>query len=362
MAANVVAWRFYRWSRDSWEGMLEAIESAKMTIDFEQYYFVDLAKGKIGGRFLDALMRKAKEGVAVRLLLDATGSWEFYRSDVPERLRRLGIEVAFHKMLPLKQANRFFQSFLRDHRRLLVVDRSVALLGGTAIKEDAAGWRDTHVRLEGPVVKNLAESFDAVWSGMGGMGRFQVTVPAASADKFTVVPNGILPHHRFISRRFLEGIHGAKKSIYITTPYFAPDHAIFRALRLAALRGVDVRILLPQVSDSAFATLVGESFFAGGFRSGIKIYRYVPSFLHAKVLVIDNDWASLGSCNFDQLSFHLNYELNILSYDQRFALELKNHFFDDLQSSIEVLPEKWHARNFVRKILEKFSFLARPFV
>jgi cardiolipin synthase len=355
-------WRFYRWSKDAWNGMLEALESAEHSIDFEQYYFVDLSEGLIGHRFLEVLERKARQGVKVRLLLDATGSWEFYRSPAVNDLKQAGIDVEFHSTLPLKDANWFFQSFLRDHRRLIVVDGRVGLVGGTAIKEAAEGWRDTHVWLEGPVVRNLQIAFEEAWEGLTSRRRFRITSPSVSQDKFTVLPNGIRPSLRFIPHSILEGIQEAQKCIYITTPYFAPDHAIFRALVLAALRGVEVRLLVPERSDSRFANLVTESFFSGALREGIKVYRYVPSFLHSKTIVIDDDWGTVGSSNFDQLSFHLNYELNVLSYDAKFALELKNHFFDDLQSSIEVVPKEWKRRHIVRKILEKLSFIARPFV
>lgn len=362
MANDVATWKFYRWSKDAWEGMLDALEGAERTIDFEQYYFVDLSEGLIGHRFAEVLGRKAKSGVRVRLLLDATGSWEFYRSALVGELEEQGVQVRFHETIPLRHAGHFFQSFLRDHRRLIVVDGKIGLVGGTAIKESAEDWRDTHVRLEGPVVDNLQRSFDVLWRGIVQVDRFKIEKPMASADKFTVVANGLLPGQRHIRRSILEAVQASKKSIYISSPYFNPDHGTFRALRLAAKRGVDVRVLLPAQCDFRVAQYVAESFYDGALRSGIRLFGYTPSFFHAKSIIVDDDWATFGSCNFDRLSYYFNYELNVISYDPKFVLEAKNHFFDDLQSSLEITKAEWRKRWFWQKILEKLSFFMRPVV
>jgi cardiolipin synthase len=192
--------------------------------------------------------------------------------------------------------------------------------------------------------------------------RHRQSALVARAGSWSVLPNGIRPSHRFIARFFLDGIRHAQKSIYVSTPYFAPNHQLFRALRLAALRGIDVRLLLPQRSDSRFAERVAESYYSGALRAGIRIFLYEPSFLHSKTIVIDDDWASVGSSNFDYLSMSFNYELNVLSYSSRFALEIKNHFFEDLQSAAEVMPEEWNGRFFLRKIFEKALIPLRIFV
>lgn len=362
MSIQPPAWHFYRWTSDAWAGMLDALESAEKSIDFEQYFFVDLAEGRIGHRFVEVLERKAKAGVKVRLLLDGARCWEFYTSSVLSQLRNAGVHVLFHQVIPHKEITRFIQRFLRDHRRMLIVDSRVGFIGGVSISEKAAKWRESHLRFEGPVMENFQKEFECVWNNVEGKGKLLVTHPATSRDKFTVLPNGIRSSQRFILHFIHDAIRESKKCIYITTPYFAPSHGLFRSLRLAAQRGVDVRILLPYKSDHTTADVVGESFFSGAFRSGIKIYLYTPAFLHAKTVVVDDDWATIGTCNFDQLSFNLNYEINLVSYDPKFAFELKNHFFDDLQSSFEVLPEEWKRRSFFRKIIEKISIVIRPFV
>ncbi len=306
--------------------------------------------------------RWSKDGVRVRLLLDGTRCWEFYTSPSLSLLRNAGVQVLFHRIIPLKEITRFLQPFLRDHRRMLIIDSQIGFTGGISISEKAASWRDTNVRFEGPVVANFQKAFESVWSNVEGKGKVKASQPLTSPDKFTVLTNGIGLSQRFIPHYILNVVKDSKKSIYITTPYFAPGHGLFRALRLAAQRGVDVRILLPYKSDHKTADIVGESFFSGAMRSGIKFYLYTPVFIHSKTIVVDDDWGTVGTCNFDQLSFNLNYEINIASYNHKFSFELKKHFFDDLQSSFEITKEDWNKRSFIQKVLEKFSILARPFV
>jgi len=330
------SWKFYTTSETAWEGMLRSCREAKETIDLEQYIFS--GSDAVGRAFVDLLLVKAKEGVAVRLLLDAAGSFGLYRGALCRELKAGGIRVAFHQGIIAPAVKKLFPLVLRDHRKLLVVDKTEAHIGGVIIAERARLWRDTAVSLRGEVVSELARSFETVWQRSRKMDPVGRVLSKNEDSEFSIAGNSFHLYDKHLYRSFLRHIMVAKKYIYITSAYFSPNVEFRRALYYAHERGVDVRILLPKKSDVWLADRLAGLYFKELLRRGIRIFLYTPAkILHAKSIVIDDAWASVGSCNFDWLSFWINYELNVISTNRDFALELHNLFLSDTKESEEVL-------------------------
>lgn len=332
------SWKFFTTSEMAWEAMLESCKEAKESIDLEQYIFG--SGNGIERTFVNLLLAKAKMGVKVRLLLDAVGSFGFYRSSMCRELEKGGVKVTFHRGILTPSLKRLLPLILRDHRKLLVVDGTIAHIGGVVIQEQARYWRDTAVRIQGKVVNELTKTFDAVWKRSRRMDPVGRVLSKKENSEFSIAGNSFYLHDKHLYRSFLRHITAAKKYIYITSAYFSPNSEFRRALYFARERGVDVRILLPKKSDIFLADLLAKTYFKRLLKRGIRIFLYTPKVLHAKSIVIDDAWASVGSCNFDWLSFWINYELNVMSTNQLFAQELQKIFLLDIKESKEIfLPQ-----------------------
>ncbi len=348
------SWKFFLTANDAWESMYADCEAAKESILLEQYIFVD--DQVIGQKFIELFTKKALEGVRVQLLLDGAGSFLFYHSSIPKKLRDAGVEVIFFKPLKFWKIFKHRSWFFRDHRKLLIVDGGIGHVGGVGINGRMKTWRDTHVRLTGPVVPEMSEAFFALRAR--AVDRTPRRYPRRTQfDKaFHFVTNA--PHYgrRYLYKSLVEQIRSAKKYIYITSPYFIPDIRIFRLLRLAGKRGVDVRIITPLTSDHMAVDLASYSYFGLALRNGLRLYTYADQVLHAKSVVIDDNWASVGSSNLDNLSLFFNYEGNIISTDKKFVAELRTHFHADAKHSLEILRHQWRHRPLWQKIAEVLTW------
>ncbi|MBX4197937.1 hypothetical protein KW782_01235 [Candidatus Parcubacteria bacterium] len=347
--------QFYTRTRDAWDIMLQDIDHAQKTIDIEQYIFtIDV----IGERFLELLQEKARQGIQIRLMLDMVGSLGFYRSPMPELLRKNGIQVRFFNPISLWRIATltFTSNFFRDHRKIMVIDGKIGHIGGVGIQDDMVNWRDTHVRTTGLLVQDIASSFETVWKqkGKNMMGSFKRT--KQFVKNFNLLTNSPRPRQRYLYQALILNIRNAKKYIYLTTPYFIPDIRLFRVLRLAAKRGVDVQLLVPEVADHIFINHARESYFTLALKAGIRIYVYKGLMMHAKTGVIDDEWATAGSFNLDNLSLSFNYEANISTSDKQFIQDVKTHFLEDVQSSREIILETWIRRPLGKKILELLTW------
>lgn len=341
-------------SSDAWEAMLHDIRNAEKSIDIEQYIFTH---DEIGDAFIDALVQKSKQGLKVRLFLDAVGSWSAYKSTLPDELRSEGIQVKFFNPVSPWRVTNFTSNFFRDHRKLMIVDGKIGHIGGVGIRADMAGWRDTHIRIVRTVVLDMQQSFDSIWNGISRWSFWHL--PRRRPDivrHFDLVTNAPMWRDRSIYQALVAAIRGAQKTIYLTSPYFIPDTRLFRVLRLAARRGVDVRIVLPEIADHIFIDYARESYFTLCLKAGIKIYLYKQVMMHAKTAVIDDMWATAGSFNLDSLSFFFNHEANITTVDKHFVETIKQNFFEDLRHSKEVIYTEWIKRSFFRKFLEYISW------
>jgi len=355
---------------EAYEAVISLVSSAKDHVHAE---FFILDADVVGKRFVQALAAKARGGVRVRLLLDAVGSWRALRGIV-RPLREAGGEVA--AFLPAFPLHRRWSAHLRNHRKLLIADGRKAFTGGMNIgkrymgpRTTKAQWRDRAVVIEGPALRDLQALFLDDWA-------FATEETSPAGDLFPAPrrfpdgdpPPGVLqvaaagPDRQ--SRPIYEGVFAsfsaARRRIWIETPYFVPDDGIGAAMRNASLRGVDVRLIVPGTSDLRIVTLAGRSYFDEMMASGVKVYLYRPTNLHAKVLVIDDAIGVLGSPNVDVRSFFLNFELGLFLYDRPQVEALAEGFREDLSRSEAVDPERFARRPRTVQLIEDTCRIFSP--
>jgi cardiolipin synthase len=335
--------------------MLSAIRGARSSITFANYLY---EKGAIAQEFAEALAERCRAGVGVMVLVDAVGS-QAMTSEARDVLERSGCHlVRFHPVNPLnvRRVNH------RNHRRSLVVDGRVAFTGGTGIGDKWTGdgrreghWRQTDVRLEGPIVRYVQAAFAETWREatgvlLGGDAYFPQPEPPGGvlAQSVKSSPGGGSPEAYTL---FLLAIEGARSSIVMSTPYFVPDEGIATALIKAVARGVRVSVLVAGEADNFVDRTMrkaSQKEFGRALAGGVKIYEYKGAMLHAKTLSIDGAWASVGSANLDNRSFALNHELNVVFYDASVAWRLEEIFRADLPFAREVTHEAWKRRGLNR--------------
>lgn len=331
---NPPAWKISLTSAEAWADMLASCRTARRSIDLEQYIFG--SEGPIIAEWSALLQEKARAGVKVRLLFDAVGSFAFFRSGLRSEFEQCGIQVGFHKIILTPSLKRFIPMILRDHRKLLVVDGQEAYIGGVIIDERARHWRDTSVCLRGGVVADCQGAFEIAWEQARRMLPIGRVLSRTGHGDFFLAGNSFHLRDKDLYRLFLREITAAKQKIFITTPYFSLTRDLRRALFYARRKGVDVRILFPARSDNILADLLARRHYRTLLRRGVRLYHYTHSILHAKSICIDGRWASVGSCNFDWLSFRVNYELNVQSKERQFVAELERIFCRDIETASEV--------------------------
>ena len=343
-------WKFFTSSPEAWTAMLEAIREAKVSIDLEQFI---LNYDSVGIEFLDALKERVSQGVKVRLLCDEVGSFSLFRSGISKELERLGIEIKFFNSIIPWSPNNETLWFFRDHRKLLIIDKNKMFTGGICLGDDMRNWRESSVCLSGSVVQDAINAFDTMWNKKYKNIKFYKKQKRLSPfPLFQYITNAPLPRQRFMYRELIRAINNAKHYIYLTTPYLLPDHRLFRALRRATKRKVEIRLLVPQKTESVLIDIASGTFYHSLLSLGIRLFRYTDTMIHAKTSVIDGLWSTIGSLNLDNLSLRYNFESNIVSRDKLFAFELEKQFLLDLGKSEELTLEKWSKRRFVVKLAE----------
>lgn len=294
----------------------------------------------LGRRLQQLLLERAAAGVAVYLLYDSVGSHSLPRS-YSATLRAGGVKVhAFASRGGLR--NRYQLNF-RNHRKIVLVDGRLGYLGGhnvgdeyLGLKPPLAPWRDTHIEVSGPVLSSLQESFAEDW-----FWATREVPPLLLAEDFAedgmlcqLVTSGPADDQETCSLFFITLINAACQRVWITSPYFVPDEAVFAALRLAVLRGVEVRILLPSRPDHRLVYAASNQYAEDAVRAGIGIYRYQPGFVHQKVVLVDDDMTAIGSANLDNRSFRLNFEVMLLTIDAAFAEQVEQMLLADFAESL----------------------------
>ncbi len=337
--------------------MLDAIARAESSIHMEAYIFRD---GVIGRRFAEALAARAREGVAVRLLLDAIGSVGF--GEVNEGiLREAGASVVFFRPIG---ASSILKLHLRTHRKVLVVDGRVGFVGGVCIADEWMGdadlptrWRETVVRVEGPVTRQLQAAYGRAWLEATGellAGRALYPVNGKAGDAVAQVMDSTPGFDSNPARlSFLVAVGSATKSLDITSAYFVLDRTARRSLAEAVKRGVRVRLLLQGPhTDLKLVRYAGRNDYHNLLKAGIEIHEYQKARLHAKTFVVDGSWGSVGSTNLTNRSFSWNYESNVHVFDVGFARRMEEAFERDLAHSRQITLEEWKDRPFGDRLLE----------
>jgi cardiolipin synthase A/B len=357
----------------TYAAMFKAIEDARDHINLETYIMEDIEDER-GRKFADLLLKKKVEGVQVNLIYDSVGSYNTPASFF-QRLRDGGIKVAeFNPINPLKARGKW-RLAKSDHRKILIVDGKVAITGGVNISQvyssgssgagDEKGpqttWRDTDVQIEGPAVAEFQRLFLDTWEKQKGA-KLSTSdfFPAPREEGNALVEVlGSTPGeaNRLTFIMYVAAITFAENSLHMTNAYFVPDPQTTEALADAAKRGVDVKIILPGTTDSSLVQYAGQSHYSDLLKSGVKLYKRRNVLLHAKTLVIDGIWSTVGSTNMDFWSFSSNDEVNAVILNREFAVEMEKMFARDLAESDEVRWEEWKKRPLFIKIKEWFSHL-----
>ena len=337
------------------DAMLAAIEGARRQVWLETYIFAD---DEVGRRFAHALADRAGAGVDVRLMVDAVGSlFQFHRNLGP-LLERSGAELRRFHPWEWRKPLRYNR---RDHRKLLVVDGRIAFLGGFNIHRQSsrryygeARWRDTQASFTGELAQQAAGLFEAFWRGDRNW------LPREERQAGSVlVPNQTRTCRRRLACIYADFFGNAKRSICVETPYFVPDHNTQKALIAAAARGVDVRILVPRISDVPLASWAANAVYAHLLDAGIHIFEYLPRMLHAKVVIVDGKRATLGTANLDYRSLFQNYELNLVSQDPDLCSRLQSQFEADLTEAAAVCATGWRQRPWIPRLAELLGWSVR---
>lgn len=345
----------------------EDLGKAKNHIHMEYFVLFDDA---LGTELIDILSQKAKEGVEVRLIYDDVGS----DISLNARKKMTAAGVLHFPFMPVRFSNSTSKLNYRDHRKIVVIDGTVGYVGGINLDqkydnsyENERYWRDTHLRMQGGAVGSLQSSFLLTWNFVSGdeMEIGQNLFPdnkSESQDPVAIQMAASGPDTDWanIMEVLFCAITAARKRVYITSPYYMPNNAIFTALTTAARSGVDVRVIMPYESDSWAAQYASDSYIQESLESGIRIFRYCKGFVHAKTMLVDDRLSTIGTANLDYRSFALNFEITALIYNTAINDQMAGIFENDLEDCEEVILDRWKERGLRRKLKESFSRLWAP--
>lgn len=350
--------------------VIKAMEEAKDHIHVEYFIYND---DEIGNQLKDIMIKKVKEGVSVRFIYDDYGSHILRKRVVPQ-LKAAGVEVyPFYKIRLFALAN---SMNYRNHRKIIIVDGDIGFIGGINVddryinnnEKNNLFWRDTHIMLKGNAVSSLQFIFMSDWnfcsdeeSDFGIESRyFPIRLNDHFRNPVQIAASGPDSINANIMLSCMGIITNSRKRLYMTTPYFIPNETIVDAIKYAALGGVDVRLLVPGVSDSVFVNAASCSYYEELLQAGVRIYRYQKGFVHAKTIVSDFNLSVIGTANMDIRSYDLMFEVNALVFNESMNEQLCSVFFNDLKDSIEITYESWKERNRWKKFGELCARLLSP--
>ena len=351
--------------QETFDSILAGIDAAREYVLFQFFIVKD---DQIGNLVKDRLIAKANAGVSVYFLYDEMGSSGLPDSYLDE-LRAAGIEVsAFNTQ---KGPGNRFQINFRNHRKVVVVDGRVTWVGGHNVGDEYLGrdpafghWRDTHIRIEGPAVMGTQLSFLVDWYWATDQIIDLPFVPSAAAGADTdvlILPTGPADDLESATLMFTHAINSARQRIWIASPYFVPDLGLLNALQLAGLRGVDVRIMIPDMADHYLVYLAAFSYLEDAGRTGVRFFRYTDGFLHQKVMLIDDSVATIGTANMDNRSFRLNFEITAAIADNaEFIDEVEAMFMNDFEHSREVPSDELASKSWWFRFLVQLARLTSP--
>lgn len=347
------------------ESLKKDLMKAEKSILFQYYIFLD---DKIGNEIADILIEKASQGVNVKVIYDHIGSFSS-KNKFFKRMEIAGVEThPFFRVNFPHFANRLNW---RNHRKIVVIDGKTGYIGGMNIADryiyglpNGEVWRDTHFRVEGSIVESLIYSFAIDWNFL----KKEPYVPDVKPEEtgisnltgMQLVTGGPTERWNNLSMCFIRAISSARKTILIQTPYFLPTDALLNALQAAALAKVDVRIMMPENTDSRLLHYASFSYISQCLKAGIKVYLYEPGMLHAKAMIIDDSFVTTGSTNFDFRSFENNFECNLLIYDEKINRVMRDIFFEDVKKCKKLNLESWRKRPVSQRFLESLLRLVSP--
>jgi len=343
--------------------VMRDIAAAKESVHLETYIW---SKSAIATQLARLLAQKARQGVEVRILVDASGGRDL-KGDLQKMLERSGAKVAHFHPIRISNLGRLNN---RDHRKLVIIDGRVGYAGGHGVSDNWTGhaqdkehWRDTALRITGPAVNRLQSCFSENWIEETG------EIPAGDKYFPHLAPTGTTAAHvaytspsgsvSSVQILYYLAIKSARREILIQNPYLLPDSQAIEALEEAVRRGVDVRVMVPgtEATDSAIVQHASHHHFGTLLKRGVKMYEYQHTLLHQKVIVVDGIWSSVGSTNFDERSFQLNDEVNIGLFDPTIAAQLRNAFIADLRQTHQRHYEEWQNRSLWHKFIDALAYL-----
>ena len=353
---------------EKFSNLLAAIQQAKDHIHLEYYIY---EYDNVGSMIIDALIKKAKEGVAIKFIYDDFGS-PGIKKKIEKKMQDAGIQIfPFHKVHFYLLANRINY---RNHRKIVVIDGCTGYVGGINVSDKYVNgdnpkklfWRDTHLRIDGPAVYYLQYLFMSDWNFcckqvFESMDRFFPKIQPEKINNFVqVTASGPDSSQPSVLYSILQAIYLAKEEILITTPYFIPGDSIIDALRIAALSGLKVKILVPGVCDSRIVNAASRSNYGELLDAGVEIFLYEKGFVHAKTLVTDSKLFIVGTANMDYRSFDLNFEVNAIVYDVEMAGQMREIFFNDVAQSRQINNDDWGSRKWYTLLPERICRLFSP--
>lgn len=348
----------------TFDAMLAAIRAAEHHVHVEFYIF---EYDSLGKEVLALLAEKAKAGVQVRLMYDAIGTrglWWF-------RLRALRAAGGkAEPFLPINLLRRRLQVNLRNHRKLMVVDGKIGFIGGMNVGDEyrdkgkLTPWRDTMMRIDGPAVDALQRVFLEDWDFAAGEAvdgdEYYRGDPKAGDATIQILDAGPDQPVKGIREIYFAAIYKARKRLWIATPYYVPDQGLRDALCMAGMSGIDVRLMIPKLADQFTVHYATRYYLGDLLEAGVKVYQYTKGFIHAKVWIADDEWASVGSANFDNRSLLLNFEANALVYTAKVVKELADQFERDMRASIRLDAKVYAMRPWGAKVTENICRLFSP--
>ena len=358
---------------ETYRAMFAAIEAARDHINMETYILDD---DEVGRRFADVLIEKQRQGVQVNLIYDSAGTFgtpvEFF-----QRMRDSGIRTLEFNPVNPAVAGAGWDVNQRDHRKLLIVDGQTVFLGGINISGVYSGgsfrrhtkatlngelpWRDTDLQIDGPVVAEFQKLFLATWAAQKGeplaLGSYYPPLQARGQELVRAIGSSPDDAFSLIYVTLMSAIGSAETEVWLTNAYFVPDPQLLAALKAAAARGVDVRLVLPGSTDSALVFHAGRSYYDQLLRGGVKIFERRDALMHSKTVVIDGVWSAVGSTNFDWRSFLHNQEVNAVVLGMNFGDQMRAAFISDIAQSQQIDLEQWQDRSAVLRFKEWFSSL-----
>ncbi len=351
---------------ETFHHILEQLNRARHHIHMEYYIVRD---DDIGQEIKNVLIKKAAQGVKVRFLYDAVGSWQLSKRYIND-LKKSGIETVCFGPVKLPFLNNKFN--FRNHRKIIVIDGMIGFVGGLNIGDEYLGrnqtygfWRDTHLMLRGEAVRSLQLIFLQDWYYTTNHSFLTAEYLSPQIDEknhggVQLIAGGPDNEWSVIKNIFFSMITSAKESVWIASPYFIPDEDIFSAIKVAALSGIDVRLLVPNRPDKRIVFHASRSYFPELLEAGVKVYEYERGFMHSKIVIVDHELASIGTSNMDMRSFHLNFEVNAFLFRTKSTQKLVAEYLNDLEYAKQLELTSFRKRHIGLRLLESTARLLSP--